>query len=463
MNIIILGAGRVGESVAEALVSEQNDITVIDLDPARLRQLEERLDLRGVVGNGIQPSVLLDAGIKDADMVIACAAADESNLVVCKIAHDVFNVPTTIARLRSPEFKEGDELLGKSGFAVDRVICPEESVTRTIRQLIDYPEALQVVEFSEGRACLIVVRAAFGGALVGRTIAEFRELLPQAEMRVVALYRLDTEMAPAPDARILPGDEVFVLADTRHIRQVLSGIHNVDKRVQRIMIAGGGKVGLRLARGLVGKCEVKLIERHPKRCEYLASQLPTNMLILQGDGTDEDLLIDENVSEMDLFIALTSDDEDNIMSSMLAKRLGARRVISLVNRRAYADMLEGSTIDITLSPSHTVIGELLADIRRGDVVAVHSLRRGAAEALEGIARGDVKTSRLVGRKVEEVRLPKGASIGVIVRGEGKSSQVLMPHHDTLIERDDHIVIFIHDKRSVPAVEKLFQVGATFFG
>ncbi|MDH5206528.1 MAG: Trk system potassium transporter TrkA, partial [Hylemonella sp.] len=336
MNIIILGAGSVGESVAESLVSEQNDITVIDQDPERLRQLEERLDLRGVIGNGIQPSVLEEAGIRDADMVIACAAADESNLVVCKVAHDVFNVPTTIARLRSPEFKEGDALLGKGGFAVDRVICPEESVTRYIRQLIAYPEALQVVEFSQGRACLIVVRAAVGGLLVGRTIGEFRELMPQAEMRVVALYRLDTEMDAKPETRILPGDEVFVLADVRQIRQVLAGIHNVDKRVQRLMIAGGGKVGLRLARSLIGQCEVKLIERDPKRCEYLASQLPTRMLILQGSGADEDLLVDESVAEMDLFVALTSDDEDNIMSSMLAKRLGARRVMALINRRAYA-------------------------------------------------------------------------------------------------------------------------------
>ncbi|MFZ9297518.1 MAG: Trk system potassium transporter TrkA [Hylemonella sp.] len=463
MNIIILGAGTVGESVAESLVSEQNDITVIDQDPERLRELEERLDLRGVVGNGIQPSVLQEAGVRDADMLIACAAADEANLVVCKVAHDVFNVPTTIARLRSPEFKEGDALLDKGGFAVDRVICPEESVTRHIRQLIAYPEALQVVEFSEGRACLIVVRAAVGGLLVGRTIGEIRELMPEVEMRVVALYRLDTEMDTAPSTRILPGDEVFVLADERQIRQVLAGVHNIDKPVQRVMIAGGGRVGLRLARSLDGLSDVKIIESNRKRCEYLAGQLPTRTLVLQGSGADEDLLLEENVGDMDLFIALTSDDEDNIMSSMLAKRLGARRVMALINRRAYADMLQGSTIDIAFSPAQTVIGELLADIRRGEVVAVHSLRRGAAEALEGIARGDAKTSRLVGRRAGEIQLPEGARIGAIVRGEGRDSRVMMPHHDTVIESNDHIIIFIPDKRSVRQVEKLFQVGATFFG
>lgn len=463
MNIIILGAGRVGESVAESLVSEQNDITVIDRDPVRLRLLEDRLDLRGVVGNGIQPSVLREAGAQDADMVIACATADESNLVVCKVAHDIFSVPSTIARLRSPEFVEGDALLGKSGFAVDHVICPEESVTRYIHQLISYPEALQVLEFADGRASLIAMRAAHGGALVGHTIGEFRERFPRAEMRVVALYRLDTEIEATRQTRILAGDEVFVLADTRQIRYVLGSIRNTDKPVQRVMIAGGGKVGLRLARSLIGQCEVKLIERNKARCEYLASQLPSSMLVLQGDGADEDLLLEENVGEMDLFLALTSDDEDNIMSAMLAKRLGAGRVMSLINRRAYADMMQGSAIDIAISPAQTVIGEVLTHLRQGDVVAVHSLRRGAAEALEGIARGDAKTSKLVGRKVEDIKLPKGVRIGSIVRGADRTSEVLMPHHDTVIEPDDHIIIFIPNKRLVREVERLFQVSATYFG
>jgi trk system potassium uptake protein TrkA len=463
MNIIIFGAGRVGESVAESLVSEQNDITVIDQDPERLRLLEERLDLRGVVGNGIQPSVLQEAGAKDADMLIACAAADEANLVVCKIAHDLFNITTTIARLRSPEFNEGDALLGKSGFAVDHVICPEESVTRYIEQLIQYPEALQVLEFAEGRVSLIAVRAAADSLLVNHTIAEFRDRLPDAEMRVVALYRQDALVDALPETRILPGDEVFVLADTRKIPFVLGGIHKTDKPVQRLMLAGGGKVGLRLARILASQYDVKLIERDKKRCEYLASQLPSSTLILNGDGADEDLLHEENVGEMDLFVSLTSDDEDNIMSAMLAKRMGARRVMALINRRAYADMMQGSTIDIAISPSQTVIGELLAHLRRGDVAAVHSLRRGAAEALEGIARGDGKTSKLVGRRVEDIKLPKGVSMGAIVRGEGKASEVLMPHHDTVIAANDHIILFIPNKRDVRAVEKLFQVSATFFG
>jgi trk system potassium uptake protein TrkA len=282
-------------------------------------------------------------------------------------------------------------------------------------------------------------------------------------MRVVALYRQDTQVDALPETRILPGDEVFVLAETRKITFVLAGIHKTDQPVKRLMLAGGGKVGLRLARILAGQYDVKLIERDKNRCAYLASQLPSSTLILNGDGADEDLLQDESVGEMDLFLALTSNDEDNIMSAMLAKRMGARRVMALINRRSYADMMQGSTIDIAISPAQTVIGELLAHLRRGDVVAVHSLRRGAAEALEGVARGDFKTSKLVGRRVEQIKLPQGVSMGAIVRGQGNKSEVLMPHHDTLIEADDHIILFIPNKRDVRAVEKLFQVSATFLG
>ncbi|WP_332826322.1 Trk system potassium transporter TrkA [Ramlibacter sp.] len=461
MRIIILGAGRVGESVAENLASERNDITVIDPDPQRLRSLEDRLDLRGVPGNGLHADVMRRAGAEDADMLIACASLDETNLVACKIAHDVFRIPSTIARLRGSEFKEGDPLLGKDGFAVDHVICPEESVVRYVQKLIDYPQALQVLEFTDGRVLLVALRAEDGSPLVNHTIAEVRERFPDAPMRMVALYRQERLLKCEGGTRISPGDEIFLLADAKDIRAVMRAIHDSDQAVRRVMIAGGGKVGLRLARRLAGHHQVKVIERDVKRCEYLAGQLPAEMLVLQGDGTDEELLADENVDDMDIFLALTSDDEDNILSAMLAKRLGARRVLALINRRAYADLIQGSTIDIAVSPATTVIGELLAHVRRGDVVAVHSLRRGAAEALEGVVRGDGKTSRLAGRRVEQVALPAGVSIGAIVRGAGEAQQVLMPHHDTMIQANDHLIMFIPHKRQVRDVERLFQVSATF--
>lgn len=469
MNIIILGAGRVGESVAESLVSEKNDITVIDTNPQRLRELEDRLDLRGVPGNGIQPSVLEAAGAKDCDMLIACAPLDETNLVCCKVAHDVFNIPTTIARIRSPEFQNDSPLMAKEGFAVDQVICPEESITRYIRKLIEYPEALQVLEFAEGEVSLIAVRAVTGGPMVRHVISELPQLVPNVEMRFVAIYRsdelgVDHQVVCDGTTRIEPGDEVFVLAATRDIRRVLDALRRRDEPVRRVMIAGGGRVGLRLAREIQDDCRIKVIEPNLARCEYLTTQLSGDALVLQGDSTDEELLETENVQDTDLFLSLTSDDEDNIMACLLAKRMGARRVLALINRRAYADLVQGTQIDIALSPAQTVIGELLAHVRRGDVEAVYSLRRGAAEALEAVAHGDRKSSKVVGRRIEELPLPPGAQIGAIVRTIHDAEvykKVIIPHHDTVIESDDHVIVFVPRKRMVREIEKLFQVGATF--
>lgn len=483
MKIIILGAGRVGYSVAESLVSERNDITVIDTDSRRLRELETRFDLRGVLGNGTDPAVLAEAGARDTDLLIACAALDETNLVCCKVAHMMFNVPTRIARVRSSEFEADSPLLGKDGFAVDRIICPEESLTRYIRKLIDYPESLQVREFAGGRACLASARARAGAPAVGLRIGELRDSMPDLAMRLVAIYR---RFADEPDrfvrcdgmTLIEPGDEVFVLAARAHLPEILSALHRPRgqqaKPVRRIMIVGGGRVGQRLASQLAqvpGQFNIKILEENEQRCTELASVLPSEVLVLHGDSTDEDLLGDENVEEVDLFLALTDDDEDNIMSCLLAKRMGATRVLSLINRRTYADLMHGTQIDIALSPAQAMLGELLAYARRGDVQAVHSLRRGVAEALEIVARGDRKSSRVVGRRVEELRLPSEVHIGLIVRGledapepgaQPAEPQVIIPRSHTVIESNDHVVFFLPNKRLVRDVEKLFRVSATFF-
>ncbi|HSW26729.1 MAG TPA: Trk system potassium transporter TrkA [Burkholderiaceae bacterium] len=465
MKIVILGAGRVGESAAESLVSERNDITVIDTDSVRLRALQDRLDLRTVTGNGIEPSVLRDAGAEDADLLISCASQDETNLVVCKVAHDVFNVPATVARIRSAEFEEGTPLLAKNGFAVDQVICPEASVTSYIRKLIEYPEALQVLQFAKGLVSLVVVRAVPDGPFVTHTLAEIPNLLAGPQVRIVAIYRGDTSL-PSLDGgtRIEPGDEVFLLAATDQIRRVLAALGRMNRPVRRVMIAGGGRVGLRLAREISDLYQVKIVESSAARCEYLATQLPPNVLVLKGDSTDEDLLADENVGEMDLFFALTSDDEDNIMGCLLAKRLGARRVFALINRKAYADLVQSTQIDIAISPAHAVIGELLTNVRRGDIESVHSLRHGAAEALEAVVRGDRKTCKVAGRRIEELKLPEGAQIGAIVRGEDadeRAREVIIPHHDTVIQTGDHVVVFVPRKHMVRDIEKLFQVSALF--
>lgn len=485
MKIIIMGAGRVGHSVAESLVSEQNSITVIDTDARALRELESRFDLRGVLGNGIDPQVLAEAGAKDTDLLIACASMDETNLVCCKVAQVVFEIPTRIARVRSSGFRIDDPVLGKNGFGVDRIICPEESLTNYITKLIEYPEAMQVRSFAGGRAALASVRARAGAPAVGLQIAEVRERMPDVAMRIVAIYR---RFPDEPDrfvrcdgaTRIEPGDEVFILAATAHVAEALRALKRLPGRpsrpVYRIMIAGGGRVSQRLARRLAqvpGRFHIKVIENREQQCLNLAATLPPEVLVLEGDATDEDILAEEGVEEVDLFLALTSDDENNIMSSLLAKRMGARRVLALINRRAYADLMHGTQIDIALSPAQAMLGEFLAYVRRGDVQAVHSLRRGVAEALEIVARGDRKSSRVVGRRVEELRLPEEVHIGLIVRGipEGKTAdsvgsemptEVIIPRSNTVIESGDHVVFFLPNKRLVRNVENLFRVSATFF-
>src|SRR5690606_38822834 len=419
---------------------------------------------RTVAGNGTHPPVLEQAGAEDADLLFASAARDETNLVACQLAARLFNVPTRSARIRAREFQDHPEITGDGGFYVDHLICPEQTVTDYVWKLIQFPEALQVLEFADGRAGLVAVRAYAGGPLVSRPIRDLRAAHPDIDMRVVAVRRNDRSIRPDGDTMIEPNDEVFLLAASEHIRTALSDLRRMDRPVRRVMIAGGGNIGLRLARALGTDYQVKVIESNRTRCNYLATQLPGSTLVLNGDSTDEDLLADEAVADMDLFVALTSDDENNIMSCMLAKRMGARRTIALFNRQAYADLVEGNRIDIAIVPSQTTIGKLLTHVRRGDVVAVHSLRRGAAEALEASAHGAAKSSKVVGRRIEQIDLPRGATIGAIVRSteggplgplrgrrDAPRFEVIMAHHDTVIQAEDHVLVFVENKRIIPKV------------
>jgi len=476
MKVIILGAGQVGASVAEGLVSEENDITIVDTDGARLMQLQDKLDLRAVVGNAATPSTLRDAGAGDADMVIALTQSDQTNLVACKVAQSVFNVPTRIARLRSRDFLEDQTLLSPENFAVDFALCPEQVITEYIRRLIEFPEALQVLNFANGRVCLVAVRAYEGGLLVGRQIREMRSLLPpDMDARIAAIFRRDQPVFPEGETLVEAGDEVFLLAAAEHIRPVLRQLRRMMTPVERIMIAGGGNIGLRLAKALEKRYEIKLIEGRKERAEFIANELDRTLVLL-GDATDEELLEQENIGEMDLFLAVTNDDEDNIMAGSLAKRLGSKRVVALINRRAYADMIEGGPIDIGISPAHVSIGTLLAHVRQGDVAEVHSLRRGAAEALELVAHGDNKTSKIVGKRIDQIDWPHGVTVAALVRNFDKAvvigqtdewtsitrhGEVVIAHHDTVIEPGDHVIVFCTSKKLVKKVEKLFQVGFHF--
>ena len=471
MKIVILGAGQVGSSVAENLVSEENDITIVDLSGDRLKKLQDRFDLRTFVGNAAHPAVLEEAGARDADMILAVTQSDETNMVACKLAATMFNIPTKIARIRSADYLSHPEIFSPDNFSVDSAICPEQVLTDYISKLLEFPEALQVLEFANGRVSLVAVRAFHGGPLVGHAISHLRSHMPQIDARVAAIFRQESPIIPQGDTVVEAGDEVFFIADTENIRGVMRELRRMDKPIKRVLIGGGGNIGRRLAKQIEHRYDVKLIEFNKANAEKLAAELDRT-LVLSGDVTDEQLLHEENVGDMDVYCALTNDDENNIMSSLLAKRMGVRKVIALINRSSYVNLVQSGQIDIAISPAQATIGTLLARVRRGDCVAVHSLRRGAAEALELVAHGDSRSSKVVGRRIEELDLPKGSTIGAIVRRRARNAargdasavydhQVIMAHHDIVIEPDDHVIVFVVNKRNVPKVEKLFQVNVSF--
>ncbi len=457
MKIIILGAGQVGGSLAEHLASEANDITVVDTDGERLRDLGDRLDIRTIQGKGSYPTVLRQAGADDADMLVAVTNSDETNMIACQVAYTLFNTPTKIARVREAAYLTRAGLFSNEAIPVDVLISPEQEVTNYIRRLIEYPGALQVLDFAEGKAQLVGVRAYYGGPLVGQQLKQIREHMPTIDARVAAIYRRDRPLIPQGDTVIEADDEVFFIAARSHIRAVMGELRRVEDSHRKVVIAGGGHIGERLAEAIETRYQVKIIEMNPARCRYLSDALEST-IVLQGSASDRDLLVEENISDADIFLALTNDDEANIMSSLLAKRLGARKVMSLISNPAYVDLIQGGEIDIATSPQQATIGTLLTHVRRGDIVAVHSLRRGAAEAIEAIAHGDARSSKVVGRKVADVPLPPDTTIGAIVRAD----EVLIAHGDTLIESGDHVILFLVDKKHIRDVERLFQAGLTFF-
>lgn len=456
MKIVILGAGQVGSSLAANLASEANDITIVDIDQKRLALLSERYDLQTITGVASHPSVLTRAGTKDADMIIAVTNSDEINMLACQIAYTLFHTPTKIARVREAEYLQHSSLFAQEALPIDVLISPEQLVTDYIVRLISFPGALQVLDFADGKAQMVAIRAYYNGQLVGHTLKALAETLPNIEFRVMAIFRNGKPVIPEGDTVIEGDDEVFFIGANKSIRELMGFVREKEKPVRRIMLAGGGNIGRRLAIALEKKYDVKMLEIDPLSAEYASEKLQRGVVLL-GDAADEEMLIDENIDQTDVFCAVTNDDEANIISSMLAKRLGARKVMSLINRAAYVDLVQSNIIDIAISPQQATIGSLLAHIRKGDVVVVHSLRRGAAEAIEAIAHGDVNSSQVVGRPLADIKLPPETSIGAIVRGD----EVMIAHHDTVIEADDHVILLVANKSRVPEVERLFQVGITF--
>jgi trk system potassium uptake protein TrkA len=451
MKIIILGAGQVGSSVLASLASEANDIVMVDTQPAILKDLQDRFDIGTVQGNAAHPTVLKRAGADEADMLIAVTSDDETNMLACLMADILFKIPRKIARVRAIEYFSYPGIFSPETIPIDVVISPEQIITQFIERLLKYPGASQVLDFAEGRVRLVSVKAHQGGPLVGREIRELHRHMPNVHARITAIFRNGQPVIPNGKTIIQADDEVFFAASSEEIKAVMSELRELERPYKRLMFAGGGHIGKRVAQALEGRYQVKLIEKDYKRAQKIAADL-TNTVVLAGDASDKELLLSENIENTDIFCAITNDDEANILSAMLAKRLGARRVISLVNKSAYADLVDSSLVDLVLSPQQATIGALLRYVRRGDIVQVHSLRHGASEAIEAVAHGRRGSSKVVGIPINKINIPPGVVMGALVRGD----EVIQVHHDTVIEEGDHVIMFLLDKKLIPTVEQIFQ-------
>ncbi len=451
MKVLILGAGQVGRTAAYHLAREpDNEVTVIDSNEGVLRELQSRIDVRTVAGNASYPAVLEAAGIADADIIVALTSSDEVNMVACEIANALYRTPTKIARIRASEYTSQEQLFADGALAVDVWISPEQLVTEYIERLIHNPGALQIVDFADGRVRLVGMLARKGGLLVGQQLRTLKDHMPNADARIAAIYRNSRFIEPDGETVVEEGDEIFFVAARDHIQRMMNEITRAEDKVRKVIIAGGGNIGFRLARLLEKHYQVKLIERDAERARRVSERLD-GTIVLHGDAQDEELLIEENIDSTDVFAAVTNSEEANVLSAMLAKRLGARKVLALINRPTYGELMENRSIDIAVSPQTVTIGSLLAHVRKGDVVRVHSLRRGSAEALETVVHGTREKSRVVGRRIEELDLPNGAVIVALVRSE----RVMIAHHDTQIETEDHIIMFLSDRRQIDAVQRLF--------
>jgi len=451
VNIIIVGAGQVGTTLAEHLTAEDNDITIIDINAKCLNTLQERLDIRTIIGNGSYPNILLKAGAEVANMLIAVTNSDEINMLACQIAHSLFKIETKIARIRALQYLTYPKLFESNAIPIDVLISPEQLVTTHIRRLIEYPDALQVLDFANSKAQLVVILTQSGASCVGHSLEFFFERITPIQCYIPVIFRDEKPFFPALDFIIEANDEIFFLSEPAHIRIIISEFRTLAPLNKRVMIAGGGNIGSRVAESLDTHFKVKIIEKDSSRVEFLATIL-SNSVVLMGDAADKDLLLNENIENMDVFCATTNHDETNIMSALLAKRLGAHRVMALINRNAYVDIIEGGPIDRIISPQQTTIGGLLAHIRGGDIENIYTLHKGEIEIIEFIINAETENTKILSCTLHELPLPANTVITGIIR----NNEVLFPNNTLALMRHDRVILIILDKRRINELERLFQ-------
>ena len=457
MRVIICGAGRVGVGIARRLSRENNEVTVVDQSKDLIRAVAERLDVRGVVGNGAYPETLEEAGAREADMIIAVTYSDEVNMVSCQIAHSLFNVPTKIARVRAQAYLDPrySDLFTRNHLPIDVIISPEREVSEAIMQRMSTPGAFEIKSFAEGRIWAVGVKLRDDCPIINTPLRQVAELFPDLKITITAIKRGDKIWRVHADDQLQSGDQVYFVSDRNDVTRALDIMGEAARQARRVIIVGGGNIGLYVAKGLekLGAMKIRLIERDRKRAELIAEDLERT-IVLQGDGLDRAILHEAGVTEAETVVAVTDNDQVNILASVVAKREGARRSMALINDRDYGPVSEAVGVDRFVDPRATTISTILQHIRRGRIKGVYSISDGAAELVDAVA---LETSPLVGKPLRDAELPEGVMIGAVLR----SGSVLMPSGDTVINAGDRVVL-MSMRENVKDVEQMFRVSIEYF-
>ena len=456
MKVIVCGAGRVGYGIASQLSGENNDVTVIDLSAQLIQQISTDLDVRGVVGHGSHPDVLVRAGIENADMIVAATHLDEVNMVACQVAHSLFNVSIKIARVRAQAYLERawQDLFTDKNLPIDVVISPEIEVARTILQRITTPGAFMTVPFAGGRIKLLGVRLLPDCPVANTALEQLTELFPDLHAMIVGVKREGRLFVPKGTDQVLAGDEVYVVAQEGQVARTLDILGRKEARGRKVLMIGAGHIGVHVARELekLPGIRVRAIEQDSEQAERAALAL-NRTVVLHGDGLARNMLNEAGVEEADIALALTNDDRVNVLAAGLAKEAGVRRALCLVNDRTLDLLKEPLDIDVFIDPRETTISTILQHVRRGRIIAVQSVEDGEAEVIEAVA---LSTSALVGRPLRDVDIPDGVKVAAVRRGD----QLLFPHGDFVIKAGDHVVLFA-EREAVPSVEKMFRVSRDY--
>ena len=458
MKVIICGAGQVGYNIAMRLTAEHNDVTVIDRSPELIKRVSDSLDVQGLVGYASHPAMLERAGAADAEMIIAVTYMDEVNMVACQVAHALFNVPTKVARVRAQNYLDPkwQDLFSRDNMPIDVIISPEIEVARAVIRRLEVPGAFDIIPFADGAVRVVGAHLDDSCPVLNTPLRQLTELFPDLNAVIVGVVRDGELKVPSGDDQLFSGDDIYLCVEQDHVRRALTILGHEEREARRVIIVGGGNVGLFLATELeksYPSVHAKIIEIDQARANEVADRLPKTV-VLNGNALDQEILSEANAAQTETIVAVTDDDQVNILSSLLAKRAGCQRAVALINNPGFGPLMTSLGIDIFIDPRAMTVSSILQHVRRGRIRSLHSLLGGKAEVIEAEA---LETSSLVGKPLREIRLGAGMIVGAIVR-EG---QVIIPRGDTVVRAKDRVVMFALAE-AVKKVEQIFTVRLEFF-